>query len=186
MEKEKEDAALHARRLLAELDACNAKHNAWTDKTKENALKSGVLLKWVDSSIDDDHLDSLWYGGEVLSATFKNYELTLLADGDVRAHCRGYVDDLVDKNNLGRFKDWANSLGLYNDSDLASACGLDGEGHSCLEFGNNNWFSWIIRNTNTGEYVTEDSGTYFSLDEACDFKPLTDWLTNLAAEEQER
>ena len=86
--------------------------------------------------IDKDHLDCIWYGGDVGTIQYKGYTFVISACGDIRLH--GYIKkygevDIVDKNNSGRAYD---ELGRYlTDKDLTDL--TDDE---YLVYDNNNWF----------------------------------------------
>ena len=75
-------------------------------------------IKWLQD-FDNDHTDSIWYGGDIVSIRLERYNVIIGAYGDVRA----WIDDehYCDKNNGGCFKEYLEEHGIYNDDDLRQA-----------------------------------------------------------------
>lgn len=97
----------------------------------------------ISDIIDKDHLDCIWYGGEVGTIKYKNYTIVIGAYGDIRLSGKINGEDIyvVDKNNGGEVY---NSLGHLLDDDklkqLLSPMSEDFDKDNYLEFKDNNWF----------------------------------------------
>lgn len=113
---------------------------------KEQEKKFGVEIE-ITQLIDKDHLDCVWYGGEVGRIKYKGYSIVISAYGDIRIYgkIKGQDVSVVDKGNYGRaYQDLAIDYGV--DDDLLYALMKDysdsfkGDEDNYLEFENNNWF----------------------------------------------
>ena len=105
--------------------------------------KYGVKIE-IDGLIDKDHLDCLWYGGQVGSIEYKGYKIVIGAYGDIRISGRIYgVDiDFKDKSNSGAaYPDIAIEYDIDDDKlhDISKVFS-EGDEHNYLIFKNNNWF----------------------------------------------
>lgn len=102
-------------------------------------------IKWLQD-FDNDHTDSIWYGGDIVSIRLERYNVIIGAYGDVRA----WIDDehYCDKNNGGCFKEYLEEHGIYNDNDLRQAIS-----ENRIEFENNNWYEMVIWDKELNEYV---------------------------------
>lgn len=91
---------------------------------------------------DPNHLDCLWYGGEVAWLHFPNgWKLIVEANGEIRIDCEvdGKEVCFVDKNNSGSAYE---ELGKdFDDSDIDK-----------FVYGNNNWFEVNAISPN-GEFI---------------------------------
>lgn len=144
--------------------------------TKEGKLEKIEKLKAdprvEDLWFDEDLLqfgrdDSVWYGDEVLSFTFKDengnprYEVSVIANGDVRI-CIG-DDYAANKNNYaGRVIEFLEEHNIKDDEALKKA-----EDDGDLYWENNNWFEVTVYDTETGEDLT-DGFDYWIIDSPFD------------------
>ena len=119
-------------------------------KIKEQEQKYNVKIEIVNM-IDKDHLDCIWYGGEVGRIIYKNYSIVILAAGEIRlsGKINGEEVRFVDKNNYGRlYEDLAIDYNIDDEKFYALLDGyLDsfkGDENNYLEFGNNNWFEFDL------------------------------------------
>lgn len=101
--------------------------------------KYGVKIE-IDGLIDKDHLNCLWYGGQVGSIEYKGYKIVIGAYGDIRISGKIYgVDiDFKDKSNSGAA--WPDIGIEYNIDDDKLYSLISGNGKDFLSFENNNWF----------------------------------------------
>lgn len=106
---------------------------------KAQEEKYGVEIHITDL-IDKDHLDCVWYGGQVGTIKYDDYIITIGAYGDIRlcGMVNGERVDIKDKNNGGRVYE---VLGANIDDDRFHALlyGLNDD-LDYLVFENNNWF----------------------------------------------
>lgn len=109
-------------------------------KIKEQEKKYNVTINITDI-IDKDHLDCVWYGGEVGTIkTSDGYTLSIGAYGDIRMH--GVIDgeyfDIKDKNNTGYVYE---EIGYkVDDSKLHQLLNECGDNGDYLDYEDNNWF----------------------------------------------
>lgn len=101
----------------------------------------------ITQLIDKDHLDCIWYGGEVGRIRYKGYSIVISAYGEIRIYgtINGQYVDVVDKNNYGRiYEALAIEYGIDDDSlySLLKDCpnSFKGNENNYLEYGYNNWF----------------------------------------------
>lgn len=107
---------------------------------KEQEKKHDVIINFDSSNIrDKDHLNCIWYGGEVGSITYRGYEIVIGAYGDISigGMLKGKEFDFKDKNNSGRAFDEFGSI--INDKSLKELISSQ-DSKNYLNFENNNWF----------------------------------------------
>ena len=124
-------------------------------------------ITWTQE-LDKDRLDSIWYGGLMVSIKTDNYEADIYAIGEIRAYING--EYYCDKSDGGKFKEYLEENNITNDKELRKAIDDDN-----IEFLNNNWFE---------VFVQTDDGDEFS--EVVDLEPNDDfaWLDDWVNEEQ--
>lgn len=140
---------------------------AHRDSVKVEVFGDTAEVFFNQYAIDDEHQDSLWYGGRVVEILFKGYRFILGAYGDI---CASLLDEnneevayLKDKNNSGAFYTEM-SYYIKNDKELFD---LENEGRLVLE--NNNWFEVLVdapdgERIDTG-WVTSDYSYYDGIEE---------------------
>lgn len=107
---------------------------------KEQEAKYNVTIN-ISDIIDKDHLNCVWYGGEVGTIkTSDGYTITIGAYGDIRLY--GVVDGediyVKDKNNGGYVY---NEIGhKVDDTRLHHLVDGGTDNGDYLEYENNNWF----------------------------------------------
>lgn len=113
---------------------------------KEQEQKFGVEIEITDI-IDKDHLDCVWYGGEVGKIKYKGYTIVISAYGDVRIYgkIKGIDVSVVDKGNYGRaYQDLAVEFGVDDEIFYELVEGypdsFKGDENNYLELDDNNWF----------------------------------------------
>lgn len=105
-----------------------------------------MKIKWLQK-IDNEHLDSVWYGGDMVSIKVnRRYDVVITAAGDIRAYIKGNY--YCDKNNGGCFLDYLKENGINNDTDLKREIEKGN-----IEFLNNNWFELIIWDNKKRDYI---------------------------------
>lgn len=108
-------------------------------KIKNQEEKFGVKITITDL-IDKDHLNCVWYGGEVGTIKTPNgYTITIGAYGDIRLY--GFINsepiDIKDKSNSGSvYREIGDKV---DDKRLHKLFESDKE-YDYLEYSNNNWF----------------------------------------------
>ena len=120
--------------------------------------------------MDKDHLDSIWYGGDMVSIKIGKYYITITTAGDVRAIINGNY--YCDKNDGGMFAEYLPEQNIHNDKELKEQDNLGN-----IEWLNNNWFELIIWDDEQKDYV--DYG-----DNVVDLEPDDNfsWLDELVKE----
>ena len=121
-------------------------------------------IEILQDKIDDDHQDSLWYGGRIAEISYKGYTFIVGAYGDVRATLLDENENEIayvrDKNNRGWFYNEMSPF-IKSDNELYEL-----ENKGLLELENNNWFEVLIDGPDGEQYdlgwVTAD----FSYDSA--------------------
>lgn len=111
-------------------------------------------LEILQDKIDDEHQDSLWYGGRIAEIKYKGYTFIVGAYGDVIATLWGRNNDgsdyelayVKDKNNAGRFYEEMSPY-IKSDVDLGRK---EAEGNLLLD--NNNWFEVLIDGPDGEQY----------------------------------
>lgn len=112
---------------------------------KEQEEKFGVKIE-IAQLLDKDHLDCIWYGGEVGSIAYKGYSIVISAAGEIRLYGKlnGEEVSFVDKNNCGLYEDLAIDYDIDDEKFYALIYGypdsFKGDENNYLEFENNNWF----------------------------------------------
>lgn len=111
------------------------RHNNFTKQIIKELEDKGYKVCCVN--FDSRHLDSLWYGGWVMTLEKNGHSMHILANGEVRAnYSKGEeYDYMVDKNHAGDFASWAKGHGLKTDLQIH-----DAECKGILFYWNNNWF----------------------------------------------
>lgn len=119
-------------------------------KIKKQEQKYGVKIEIINM-IDKDHLDCIWYGGEVGRIIYKDYSIVISAAGEIRlsGKINGEEVRFVDKNNYGRlYEDLAIDYNIDDEKFYALLDGypdsFKGDENNYLEFGNNNWFEFDL------------------------------------------
>ena len=118
------------------------------------AKAQGIEIELLQN-LDEDRLDCLWYGGDLVRATRGNYVLIIGAYGDVRVYLRDKEDGheityVKDKSNWGRFYE-ENASYIKNDEELWK---LIDDGH--IELIDNNWLEWRIYDKTNDKYIGPD------------------------------
>ena len=114
----------------------------------ELAKQNGCEILFDYPPHDDEHLSSLWYGGEVAQVKFPNGAIGCIdALGDVYATLNDPVDNheisyVKDKGNNGNFYCEMNSF-IKNDDDLTKKIN-----NSELVLDNNNWWEISVVDKN--------------------------------------
>ena len=119
-------------------------------KIKDQEKKYGVEIE-ISDIIDKDHLDCVWYGGEVGTIKYKGYTVVIAAYGDIRidAVINGEPFDIKDKNNGGVVYEEIGNL--IDDAKLAELENADLTG-DYIRYENNNWFEFDIIDPD-GKYI---------------------------------
>lgn len=125
------------------------------NKLIAKAKEQGIDIEMVQDLIDENHLDSLWYGGTIAVITKDKYRIALMAIGDVRATLYDAEDGheivyVKDKGNYGRFYEEM-SYYIKDDKHLYE---LEQNGQLVLD--NNNWFEWSVYDMEEQEYIGPD------------------------------
>ena len=121
---------------------------------------------------DNEHKDSIWYGGDIVTIENDDYSVTISACGDIRAIINGNY--YCDKNNGGMFAEYLPKEKIFDDNDLKQAIE---EGR--IEFEDNNWFEAIIWDKKSKDYVDTWDTIIDDLDENDDFKWVEEWLKEI-------
>lgn len=107
---------------------------------KKQEEKYGVKIYFDGSNVrDKDHLNCIWYGGEVGSIDYKGYEIVIGAYGDIciGGIIKGAEFNYKDRNNSGRaFDEFGSNINDKSLKDLISSQ----DNNNYLSFENNNWF----------------------------------------------
>ena len=130
-----------------------------------------MKIVWLQN-FDNEHKDSIWYGGDIVSIEYKHYTITIGAYGDIRAIING--EYYCDKSNGGMFAEYLPEQNIYNDQDLQRAVE-----ENRIEFENNNWFEAVIWDNKKKQYIESWDTIIDELDENDDFKWVKDWLEQI-------
>ncbi len=167
------------------------------DKLKEifkQEEKYGVEIE-ISQLIDKDHLDCLWYGGDVGTIKYRGYTIVIGAHGDIRIGGRinGAEIDFKDKNNSGAaYEDIAVDYNI-DDSKLYSLIegypdSFKGDENNYLSFENNNWFEVDLFSPD-GEWIdlcgADNVLDNNLLDCFSDVSEYFEYVDNLIKEEQD-
>lgn len=125
------------------------------NKLIAKAKEQGIEIEMVQDLIDENHLDSLWYGGTIAVIIKNQYRIGVMAAGDVRAILYDKEDGsevayVKDKGNYGRFYEEM-SYYIKDDDHLYK---LEDNGQLVLD--SNNWFEWSVYDAEKGEYIGPD------------------------------
>ena len=127
-------------------------------------------INWLQK-FDNNRRDSIWYGDDIVTIKIGKYFVTIGAFGEIRACINGNY--YVDKCNGGRFVEYLQDEGIYNDRDLKEAV-ESGK----IEFENNNWFEAFIWDDEKKEFIETYDTVIDELD-ADDFSWVEPWLKEL-------
>lgn len=107
------------------------------------------LLTKAETFIDDEHLDTVWYGGYIGGLKYKGYELSLEVHGDVEicGFMNGRDFEYVNHLNTGAMSLTASDhlrTTFKSDAELwdAANAGLDAENK--IEFNENSWVEAFV------------------------------------------
>ncbi len=114
---------------------------------KEAESLGAELQVREDDFIDDDHLDCLWYGGQIGSIMYKGFEISIEVQGEVALYGDMYDEELknftyINKRGNGAFNMAASDslrTAFKNDTELRAALM---ENRLVVE--NNNWVEYFI------------------------------------------
>ena len=124
------------------------------NKLIAKAKEEGIEITMVQDLIDENHLDSLWYGGAIARIIKGKYHIVLMAVGDVRATLydenHNEIAYVKDKGNYGRF--YEEMADYIKDDEHMYELEQNGQ----LIFDNNNWFEWFVYDTEEQEYIGPD------------------------------
>lgn len=151
------------------------KFNAMLEKAKELGLE--VLTK-EDVFLDDDHLDSVWYGGFIGGFKYKGYTVEISVIGD--AYLTGEINgrEFLYRN---RYNDGA--MAVNADSSLRETFSSDAELYAALQenkiwYENGNWIEVTAVDEDGypfGEYAVDSTDSV--LDACCSqLEELVEWL----------
>lgn len=149
---------------------------------KAFAEKHGLELTVdKDAFIDDDHLDVVWYGGELLSFKYKDCTVSIVANGEVCIEGEYGGKNFYYRNKLGNGAyNMAASDTLRttfkNDSELRDA--LDG---GLVTYEDNNWFEVFVVDAN-GRTVLNGVDDSESVLWAIDTRGLTEIMSEIDKE----
>ncbi len=112
------------------------------------AEKYGAELQlFEDDFIDDEHLDCVWYGGEIGEIVYKGYVISIAVEGDVRisgAEGDAKFEDFayVNKQGTGAYAAADDSLRMAfkNDDELQEA-----QSRERITYENNNWVEFFVK-----------------------------------------
>lgn len=130
-----------------------------------------MKVQWLQK-FDNEHKDSIWYGGDIVNIQLGRYSVTIGAYGDVRAIINGNY--YCDKCNGGNFKDYLKEENINNDKELKQA--LE---ENRINWENNNWFEAYIWDNKKKDYIETYDTIIDELDANDDFKWLKSWLKEL-------
>ena len=97
----------------------------------------------ITDLIDQNHLNCIWYGGQVGYIVIDGWCVTIEARGDIRIQGKinGEEFDVVDKRNGGAVYE---ELGHKIDDEILNRLIQNPDPDNFIEFGNNNWFEFNI------------------------------------------
>lgn len=134
---------------------------------KEEIIKEVAKIKKQEKNLDikisldpndlyPERLDCIWYGGFIGSISYKDYEISIHATGDVRARLYKNGKEIAfvkDRGENGRFYDEFNSF-ISSDKELYDAFTNNSSDKGiCLELDNNNWLEFRVYNIKTASYL---------------------------------
>lgn len=108
------------------------------------------LLTKEETFIDDDHLDSVWYGGYIGGLKYKGYEVSIevCGDVDVSGSVNGREFLYQNKTNTGAMNlAAADTLrtAFKSDAELWAAQNADNDADTRIEFLDNNWIEAFVK-----------------------------------------
>lgn len=131
-----------------------------------------MKITWLQN-FDNDHKDSIWYGGYIVNIELEDYAITIGAFGDIRGAING--EYYKDKNNGGMFAEYLNEQKIFNDKDLEKAYE---EGR--IQLDDNNWFEAVVWDKKKRKYVGNCCDMVIDeLDRNDDFKWVKEWLKDI-------
>lgn len=130
-----------------------------------------MKITWLQN-FDNEHKDSIWYGGDIVAIEIDDYTVTIGAYGDIRAYING--EYYSDKGNGGMFAEYLPEQNILNDQDLKQAI-RKGK----IEFENNNWFEAVIWDNKNEKYIESFDTIIDDLDRNDDFKWVKGWLEQI-------
>lgn len=130
-------------------------------------LKKGGFEILVDNTISSEHKDSFFYDGLVLSFKKGRYTYSIEAVGDIRIENK--KGEVVYHNH----RNYDDLIKVKNDSDLSKIC----EPKYLWE--NNNWFEFLILDTNFDDYIDDMGEVFGCLD---DFFNLAEYVNEVITE----
>ena len=148
--------------------------------------KFGVKIN-ISQLIDKDHLDCLWYGGEVGTIKYKGYTIAIGAYGDVRLYgkIKGSWVEVKDKNNAGEAYG-AIAVEHEIDDDALHALTSDTSEYGYLVYENNNWFEVDLISPE-GEWIDLCGSDNVLSDDLLDcFSSVDDYFAFVDGEIEER
>ena len=115
-----------------------------------------ILLTKEETFFDDNHLDCVWYGGEIGGFVYKNFKLVFEMNGDVELEgvVKGRSFYYRNSQNTGAMSFIASDTlrtAFKSDMELYSALEADENGTD-IEFKDNSWIEARVF-TSIGEYV---------------------------------
>lgn len=149
-------------------------------ESREKAAELGVELHVdKDTFVDDDHLDTVWYGGELGWLKYAGYEVHFEVTGDVfiTGTYNGEPFEYRNKNNDG-------AMSHNADDALRSNFFSDGQFHEAIqncdiEYENNNWVEAHVKKAD-GEWI---DAVVDDADDVLDvFSNITAWVDWLERE----
>lgn len=130
---------------------------------KEHSLEISV-----DNLIDDDHLDVVWYGGKLLSFKYRDYTVSIVANGEVCIGGEYEGQEFYYRNKLGNgaFNMAASDTlrtTFKNDRELCEALNS-----GLITYENNNWFEIFVEDAAKGRevlnWVADDDNVLEAID----------------------
>lgn len=118
-------------RVLQEVEAFEEKHGLEINVDKANF-------------IDDDHLDVVWYGGELLSFKYRDCAVSIVANGEVCIEGEYCGKDFYYRNKAGN-----GAFNMAASDTLRTTFHTDAEfryalGRNLIQYEDNNWFEIFV------------------------------------------
>lgn len=112
------------------------------DKILDIAKEYNIECVNFEDILDKEHLNCLWYGGSVCTFSYKGYNLSIDAIGEIQLNgfLNGQQINIVDKNSCGSVYD---EIGTFlSDKELVEA--LSRTSGDYLWRGDGNWFEYNV------------------------------------------
>lgn len=138
-------------------------------------MKREKKITWQEQ-VDNEHLDSVWYGGRIATIETERYKIYIEACGDVSGTING--EHYKDKNNTGYFGQCLKENKIKNDKELKKA-----ESEGIVTFWDNNWFEFQIWDTIKKDWIDNFIDNVIDINPNDDFDWLDDWLDEYEGEE---